>query len=391
ILPIYPFLFVLLSQTIQPAVFSHQRTIIFRFQFLIFSFLCIWYLISSLRIYPHYLAYFNEFSGGPDNGWKYLADSNIDWGQDLKGLKKYLEKEDNPEILLGYYGSANPDYYHIEYQKLPFYVAVPRMSRKINSLNPQKELLAISVNILHSIYSPDRSLFNWLKKKKPIGKIGYSIFVYDVTLDIDAHENLAQFYFNNGRYKEAERECGRLLILDPENSIAHFTLSCLYAEQGEEELAINEYEKVIGLNADLLPRRYVYYIGEGSSGQTGEFYHRALFILGAIYFKKDEAKALNIYQKIVQLYPDSFEGYNNLGVVYEELSRDEQAISSYQRAIQLKPDFADAYFNLAVVYWSKNEWNLVVKNLLEVLRINPQHQEARKYLSLAQEKLKTVQ
>jgi len=33
---------------------------------------------------PHYLAYFNELAGGPANGFKELADSNLDWGQDLR-------------------------------------------------------------------------------------------------------------------------------------------------------------------------------------------------------------------------------------------------------------------------------------------------------------------
>jgi len=39
-------------------------------------------------VYPHYLAFFNQSIGGPHNGYKWLADSNIDWGQDLKLLKK---------------------------------------------------------------------------------------------------------------------------------------------------------------------------------------------------------------------------------------------------------------------------------------------------------------
>ena len=40
--------------------------------------------ISSVRTAPHQLAYFNEIVGGPDRGYYYLSDSNLDWGQDLK-------------------------------------------------------------------------------------------------------------------------------------------------------------------------------------------------------------------------------------------------------------------------------------------------------------------
>jgi len=40
-------------------------------------------IASTLRVYPHQLAYFNEIAGGPENGWKHLLHSNLDWGQDL--------------------------------------------------------------------------------------------------------------------------------------------------------------------------------------------------------------------------------------------------------------------------------------------------------------------
>jgi len=40
-------------------------------------------MASSLRVYPHQLAYFNELAGGPENGWRHLLGSNFDWGQDL--------------------------------------------------------------------------------------------------------------------------------------------------------------------------------------------------------------------------------------------------------------------------------------------------------------------
>jgi hypothetical protein len=48
------------------------------------------------RIHPHYLAYFNELSGGPSKGYLHLSDSNVDWGQDLPSLAKWLR--DHAEI-----------------------------------------------------------------------------------------------------------------------------------------------------------------------------------------------------------------------------------------------------------------------------------------------------
>ncbi len=49
-------------------------------------------MASTFRTYPHQLAYFNEVAGGPQNGYKHLLHSNLDWGQDLLLAKQWLQK-----------------------------------------------------------------------------------------------------------------------------------------------------------------------------------------------------------------------------------------------------------------------------------------------------------
>ena len=51
-----------------------------------------WSVVSSLWIYPHSLSYFNESTGGPTRGHFHLVDSNVDWGQDLLYLKRWLRE-----------------------------------------------------------------------------------------------------------------------------------------------------------------------------------------------------------------------------------------------------------------------------------------------------------
>jgi hypothetical protein len=46
---------------------------------------------STLSTYPHTLAYFNEASGGPENGYKHLLHSNFDWEQNGLVLKEWIE------------------------------------------------------------------------------------------------------------------------------------------------------------------------------------------------------------------------------------------------------------------------------------------------------------
>ena len=110
ILPVYPFLFVLASRM---ATIHFRRTWLAP---LLIGIPVVFTAMSSFRIAPHQLAYFNESVGGPEQGYRYLSDSNLDWGQDLKGLKAYMDKEKLPIIYLSYFGTAPPSYYGIRYQ-----------------------------------------------------------------------------------------------------------------------------------------------------------------------------------------------------------------------------------------------------------------------------------
>jgi hypothetical protein len=76
-----------------------------------------WHVAESIAIRPDYLAYFNQLAGGPSHGYEHLADSSLDWGQDLPALKQWLDREGlqqpGGKVYLSYFGTARPDYYGI--------------------------------------------------------------------------------------------------------------------------------------------------------------------------------------------------------------------------------------------------------------------------------------
>jgi hypothetical protein len=65
-----------------------------------------WMFASSLWIWPHSLAYFNETTGGPLGGGFFLQSSNIDWGEDLLYLKRWIERHTSARPLYVYYWGA---------------------------------------------------------------------------------------------------------------------------------------------------------------------------------------------------------------------------------------------------------------------------------------------
>jgi hypothetical protein len=82
-----------------------------------------WHVGESASIAPHYLAYFNELAGGPANGHVHLADSSLDWGQDLPGLNDWLKANARPgeAVYLAYFGTGEPRYYHMKVQRLAYF------------------------------------------------------------------------------------------------------------------------------------------------------------------------------------------------------------------------------------------------------------------------------
>jgi hypothetical protein len=55
-------------------------------------------------VWPDGLRYSNELWGGPENTYKYLGDSNYDWGQGLKDLDRWIAQHGLPEASVWYYG-----------------------------------------------------------------------------------------------------------------------------------------------------------------------------------------------------------------------------------------------------------------------------------------------
>jgi len=144
--------------------------------------LVIWLALSTLLIYPHFLAYFNLIGGGPQNGWHILVDSNIDWGQDMKGLRAWMEREGVERVRLAWFGTARPEYYGVCHDLLPGlpYGFLLWDDPPFDPENPEPGIYAISVTSLVGVALPDPDLYAWFRARQPDERIGYSLFIYRV-------------------------------------------------------------------------------------------------------------------------------------------------------------------------------------------------------------------
>jgi len=136
---------------------------------IIISFLLLWYIASLIGIYPHFIAYFNEFAGGPANGYKHVVDSNLDWGQDLRRLEKFVEEKNIDHIKVDYFGGGDAKYYLGD--KAEIWHA---------DNGPTTGWLAVSATFLQTSRAFPNASYEWLYKYEPVEKIGFSIFVYNI-------------------------------------------------------------------------------------------------------------------------------------------------------------------------------------------------------------------
>jgi hypothetical protein len=162
LLPVYPLLYVFFALNL-----PHGRPARWAVPF------CVAALVAeSAAIYPNYLAFFNVLAGGPSAGPRYLLDSNIDWGQDTKRLKAYMQAHAIPDVCTAYFGLAYPFYYGIVQRPWVGYVNAANR----NTLNCA---LAVSVTWLYGGPAIAGPTWGWLRSQHPDARIGYSIYFYD--------------------------------------------------------------------------------------------------------------------------------------------------------------------------------------------------------------------
>lgn len=153
--------------------------------------LCVWFLAETFAAAPYFLSYFNEFGGGIAGGYRYVTDSNYDWGQDLLRLQAWVNAHPEVDrIGVDYFGAGNPKYY----------LGLKGKNWWSAHGNPADEgihWLAVSVNTLQGAIEPlapgqnrkPEDEYRWLTDLRPpapgLGNVpppdfraGTSIFIY---------------------------------------------------------------------------------------------------------------------------------------------------------------------------------------------------------------------
>jgi hypothetical protein len=134
-----------------------------------------WVAFGSFSIAPRYLQNFNEIAGGPENGHRWLIDSNIDWGQDLIRLREYMVAEGIDSVKLAYFGRVNPAVYGIRFEPLePGSKGIAVVSASLLMGRPYWVWMGPD----HYGWARSQT-YAWLRTIPPKDRVG-ALFVYDL-------------------------------------------------------------------------------------------------------------------------------------------------------------------------------------------------------------------
>lgn len=233
LLPVLPLLIIFASAGVWGTVRNR------RWAMVTLAVLLAFHITSSLRAYPNYLSYGNEAWGGPGETYKYLANSDVDWGQAQKMARAFVDKT-HPQncFFLRTYNNKNSDYgipcggvSEIQWDQLD---------------TPYTGTMIVSASMVNGIgvrgaSVQTRRTFSGIK---PVAKLGGSaLLVYEGTIDVSplvAAQLLVRARQVEGNEQAVLELAQKASVLDPSSGDAHVVMCSSYQILGQIDKAEQE-------------------------------------------------------------------------------------------------------------------------------------------------------
>lgn len=138
-------------------------------------------------------------------------------------------------------------------------------------------------------------------------------------------------YLRGGNLSGAELLLKQIIKVKPNNSEALRLYSVIYAQKGENNIALQVIQKAIAADK----RNGIAYSNQGNIQLN----------LGLTL------DAVASFEKSIQLAPNYAEAYSNLGNAFQELGEPTKAIECYKEAVSIDSSNPEFYCNLGNAYW----------------------------------------
>jgi 4-amino-4-deoxy-L-arabinose transferase-like glycosyltransferase len=254
LLPFYTYLFVLAGAGAAALARSRRAWVI------ICSTLLVAHVASSLAVFPNYMAYANEASGGAENVHNLLSDANVDWAQQLFQVKAWQDRHPGEECWFAYfaYPIFEPETYGISCHPLPTadtYIGVP------GNVPPEIQgNILVSAGDLSGCEWPSAGMnpYARFQSVKPAESIDHAVFVYNGRFDtrqiaaLDRVQSVRPLLWN-GKAATALPALQEAVAFDPTSLAAHSALGDALAASGRNDEAQREWTTALNQARQLDP------------------------------------------------------------------------------------------------------------------------------------------
>jgi tetratricopeptide repeat family protein len=283
----------------------------------------------------------------------------------LKKIDKYLEEKDYIKARklirndLKRYGTKEEYYMYLGYASTD---AEERLKNYQKAIDENPKNLDATINIANA--------YDEIKNHDK------AIEFYNKAIEMDktcalAFNNRGYSYFNKQEYEKALLDYDKALLLNPKLEIAQDNRTKLLEIIAEKE----EFKELVK-NSEANQKNYHYYFNLGmAEARLGEY-----------------DKALDAYNKSIELKPDFAPCYLFRGILEHGKGNLDKANEDYSKAIEIDENLIDAYFNKAQIVFSKenpetNELKSALKYLEKAVELDPKFIDALYSIAVIQKKL----
>ncbi|MBI4832626.1 MAG: tetratricopeptide repeat protein [Candidatus Lindowbacteria bacterium] len=292
--------------------------------------LCL-YAAPALLAHPHHIAYFSELVGGPKNGYKWLSDSNLDWGQDLERARDYVRKSDVPITV-------NP------------------------GIMPVSGRILINATTLQDTFTTC-DIHGWLRAFKPVDYVGYSWLVFDIGEEtikervnspdfLRADYYRAAFEYERDHLGSAAMLANSILMEKPAMPEALYLLGLSQMGFGQLEEARNSFGGILPAHPLYVDARsnmsfIATVMGNGEESNTYRKQSMAEDMLRS--YARRPSLPMDENVGTLEAARGDWRLLNNLGVSEWARGMLPDAEKHIRDALEVRPNFVEAYANLAIV------------------------------------------
>jgi 4-amino-4-deoxy-L-arabinose transferase-like glycosyltransferase len=206
--------------------------------------------VDSARTLPNDIAFSNELWGGTNNTYKFLSDSNVDWGQNLKEVRSYIEAHHIQQCWIAANGTPEVALATLPCRLLP--APFQWMDRPMDDIPSTIEGTVFLSN--ETLPAEFPGVYSRITRNKPSDLLGGATFVYTGRFDVKAaavlvHETNSSFFYAHHQLPQAIEELQQGIALEPDDPGPHFAMGMYLLAEGQTVPARAELTQCVGLAA----------------------------------------------------------------------------------------------------------------------------------------------